>query len=181
MDIAKNRHFFSEADKCAFFEKIFKEHHIVPVDSRHVEEIKISGRYCYRKSLTAAFSTLECTAYQYGRYLIVWKGHSATPIFLMEYEFPFKIYSLGKYDFFLRKETADGRFCFERYTWKPKEQVYISEQYGVSVVPEDFSFEETRVVHNSNEWLRIYPHKSIETKSVDNTIFYEYIVKYWQD
>lgn len=180
MDMSKNKHSFSEAEKCAFFEKIFKEHKIVPVDSQHVDEIKLDGRWWYRKNLPCTFSTLQCTAYKLGKYMIVWKSCSDEPIFLMEYEQPFEVFSIKKFDFFLRKTLSDGSFCFERWTWEPSTKSYVMERYADNTVPADFTPEEEKIVRSEGEWLYLYPHEDIETKSVDNTIFYDYIVKFWQ-
>lgn len=180
MDMSKKRHFFSEAEKCAFFEKIFREHKIVPVDSYHVEEVKLNERWWYRKNLPYAFSTLNCTAYKFGSYMIVWKSCSAEPIFLMECEQPFEVFSIEKFDFFIRKTLSDGGFCFERWTWEPSDKNYVMEQYANNTIPADFSSKEDKTIRNKPEWLRMYPHEDIETKSVDNTIFYDYIVKFWQ-
>lgn len=181
MDILQKKHSFSQTEKCAFFEKIFREHKIALVDSHHVSEVRFSGRWWYRKDLTVAFSTLECTAYKIGRCLIVWKGRSDIPIFLMEEETPFEVFSAGKYDFFIRKEISGKDFCFERCKWLPSEQIYIVEQYAAGIIPKDFLPQNDGIIRTQREWLRMYPHEDIETKSVDNTIFYEYIVKFWQD
>lgn len=180
MDILRKKYFFSETEKCAFFEKIFKELKIAPVDSDHVAEIKLNECLWYRKNIPFLFSNFHCTAYKFGKYMIVWKGCSDEPIFLMEYEHPYEVFSIEKFDFFIRKKLSDGGFCVERYTWEPSGKNYVMERYANNTIPTDFSSKEDKTIRNKPEWLRVYPHKNIETKSVDNTIFYDYIVKFWQ-
>lgn len=183
MDIKENLHLISEADKCAFFEKVFREHHIALVNSDAVEEVKWRDPHWFRKAISETFSTLQCVAYQFGHYAIIWKGRSNIPVFLLEYELPFKLFSIGEYDFLLRKSLADGSFCFERYIWEPSEHAYWVEKYAPEVTPAEFVKVDQDDDHSRREhsWVRMYPHDDEETQSVDNRVFYDFIVKYWRE
>lgn len=174
-------HLISEADKCAFFEKVFKEHQIALIGDDIVEEVKLKSPFWFRKSLNPKFSTLQCTAYQFGHYAIVWKGRSNIPVFLLEYELPFELFSLGEYNFLLRKTLADGNYCFERYIWEPSEQAYWVEKYAPTVTPAEFVKlpKDDDIIRRERSWVRMYPHEDEETQSKDNSIFYGFIVKYW--
>ena len=177
--IKEKKYLLSEADKYRFFEKIFKELKIALVDSDHVCRVKYSGHYWLRQCLCRSFLTIECCGYKFGRYAVVWKGLSNIPLFIMEFDCPFDIFSIKEYDFLLRKEIQ-GLNNFERYTWQPSTGQYLITTFPPEIAPEEFTNIRQRHYPEEHPWCRIFPHKNAEVKSTDNTIFYDFIVKYRQ-
>ena len=168
----------SEADKCAFFEKIFKELHIALVDSDRVAEVKWIGYAWLKKLLPKCFSTLERTAYHFGNYAVIWESRSNKPVFITELNCPFELYPADECDFFLCK-TINDVSVVERYSWEPSERGYIIKRFADNFIPEEvLQARAQRKAPKEFSWNRLYPHKNIETKSVDNTIFYDFIVKF---
>ena len=168
-------HPVSQAEKCKFFEKIFRELNIAPLNNQYVYEVKWNGLMWLRKAVSRRFYTLECSCYQLGKYAIVWKARSSDVLFLMECDVPYEMFSISGFDFFIRKKCDDS-FIIERYTWDKEENVYEKTAYAKGFVPDDFT--ENYSLGSKHEWNKIRPHKSPEIKSVDNEIFYHFIVKY---
>ena len=173
----------SQAEKSQFFEKIFRELHIAPVDSENVHKVAPKDTIWLRQRISRHFANYHCTSYVIGRYVIVWKGYSTEPIFLAELEEPFDIFSLGECNFLLRQFTSDGQCLFTYYCWDKTTGTYQVTEYEPSVEPDEYrrisEFKYNRPVVK-HQWNRIYPHHDEETQSVDNRIFYDFIVKYWE-
>ncbi len=181
MDIQKIASPFSQAERDALFEKIFREHRIAPVDSTHVEEITLRDRHWFRRYVSYAFQNYYCIAYKIGNYIIVWKSRSEKVMFIAEFELPFDVFSDHDNDFWLRRQTTEKNFFFEHYEWDSLEEVYYVATYPENVVPDEFvEPDKNKKISGDHPWVKMYPHDDIETKSVDNTIFYEFIVKYWE-
>jgi len=183
MDMSNILHLPSEAEKCAFFEKVFKEHKVAMVSADCV--VKVSSKYpfWFRQTIDKVFLTDECCGYQIGNFAIVWKGRSNIPLFIAECSQPFELFSCGKYNFLLRKKCADDTHCFERYIWLPSEECYQVEKYEPDLVPEEFATAKRFNKHHGqeHELRRMYPLDDPETKSDDNRIFHDFIAKYWQE
>ncbi len=168
-------HPVSDAERCRFFEKIFKELQIAPVDCQYVCAVKKDEYTWLKKPISRKFYTLDCSCYQIGKYAIVWKARSNEVLFLMECEQPFEMFSLDEYDFFIRKTVADS-FQIERYTWNESNHAYEKTTYDKGFVPEDFK--ETHRTGRKHDWSRLRPHRSPDIRSLDNSIYYDFIVKY---
>ena len=181
MDLNKIASPFSQAKRDAIFEKIFREFRIAPIDSSHVEEIRLQDRHWFRRYVRFAFQNHHCIAYKIGRYIIVWKSRSDKVLFIGESELSFVVFCDQECDFWLKKQLEDGNFYFEHYTWNKLEEVYYVETYPEGITPDEFVEPDEKSIKSGDcPWVRMYPHDDIETKSVDNSIFYEFIVKYWE-
>lgn len=181
MNKNEKTYLLSKADKCAFFEKVFRELQIALVDSDRVAEVRWNEGLWLKKFLPKRFTTLERTAYCFNRYAVVWQNRSNVPVFMAEFDCPFDLFPAeNEYDFFLRK-TIDNKVFVERYTWQPSQQNYLVTAFPPDVMPAGFD-EIQRQPYKPKEfsWCRLFPHKNVEVKSVDNTIFYDFIVNYAQ-
>lgn len=172
----------SQAEKSTFFEKIFKEHHIALIGSNNVERVALQNDTWIKQRVKFHFASSEVVCYCIGRYIIVWRGHSSVPLFLGEFEEPFSVAPLGGYNFMLRKHLANNDLAFERYAWSPSAQMYEVTSYAPDEITREFdNLQFCLPPAEEILWNRIYPHEDEETQSVDNRIFYDFIVKYWED
>ena len=180
MDLQKHASPFSQAERDALFEKIFRELRIAPVSSSHVEEVCLHETRWYRRAIDYAFANFDCVCYAIGRFIIVFNAHSEQPIFAVEHEQDFDVFSDQGLDFWLKKHTGYS-FYFERYVWTKSEALYYVETYPEETVPDNFvQAPKNDVAPKDHQWIKMYPHEDIETKSVDNSVFYGFIVKYWE-
>ncbi len=171
---------FGQAEKSAFFEKLFREKKVAAVASDAVYEIGYNGVLWLRKGLSRVFHTLECTAYQIDNYLIVWKNFSDEPIFMAVSELPFTCVSLGEKDFMLKFETPNKDFFFERCSWQPSKENYEVTPFPIGETPSDLERAvQTPPSTKEHVWNRLFIRKE-SIQSYDNTIFYEFIVKWWE-
>ena len=168
----------SEADKYAFFEKVFKEKKIALVDGRCVAQIKPCGVFWLKRYLFPYFSNLDCSIYKIDHYAIVWKGYSNVPIFIADIDCPFDILPTDGYDFFLCK-NKDGQSCFEHYIWQPSTQQYLVKQLDHAPSPDAYKHIK-HSTHREHSWDRIWPHDDVEIASTDNKIFYGFIARFAQ-
>ena len=181
MDMKKIASPFSQAKRDALFEKIFREHRIAPVDSSHVEEIRLENQHWFRRYVGHSFQNYHCIAYKIGSCIIVWESRSEKVIFITESELPFEVFSDHEYDFWLKKRIADDNFYFEHCEWNKSEGIYYVESYPEGIIPDKFVEPDKKEKRSGcYSWVKMYPHDDVETKSVDNTIFYDFIVKYWE-
>ena len=181
MDMNKIASPFSQAERDALFEKIFRELRIAPIDSTHVEEVRLENRQWFRRYVGHAFQNYYCVAHKIGKYIIVWKYCSNEVIFIAEYELPFEIFSDKGYNFWMKKQTPNKNFYFEHCEWNDKKGVYYVESYPEGIIPDKFVCTDVTEKNSvSCLWNKIHPHEDIETQSIDNSIFYNFIVKYWE-
>lgn len=169
----------SQADKYAFFGKVFEECQVALVNSDCVVKVRQHGKSWLKKYFRPYHSNWVCTIYKIDHYVVVWKGSSDIPIFIADFECPFDILPTSGYDFFLCKQL-NGRTCFERYTWQPAKQGYLVEEMDQAPSSDEYLQVKKKAIYRDTEWDRIWPHEDIETRSVDNRIFYGFIVKYAQ-
>lgn len=165
----------SAAEKCMFFEKVFRELKIAPINNQYVCEVKWNGVTWLRKSVSRRFYTLDCSCYQLGKYAIIWKARSSDVLFLMDSDVPYEMFSIAGYDFFIRKKYDDN-YVIEHYAWDQATNTYDKITYEKNFIPDNFA--ENYSPGNKHEWSILHPHHSREVKSVDNEIFYNFITKY---
>ena len=174
----------SKAEKSKFFEKIFREHHIACITGLDVFRVALKDHMVWlRQRISRYFTNPDCTCYVLGRHVIIWKGYSNEPIFMAEIDEPFDVFSIGKCDFLLRRFTANGEYLFSKYQWVKEKNTYLETEYEPSVVPDEYCRISEHECHRpitKHQWNRIYPHHDEETRSIDNRIFYDFIVKYWE-
>ncbi len=171
----KKLHPVSEAERCAFFEQLFKNQKIAAVNSNFMCRVAMCNGFFYRKDISRRFHNLEITGYQIGNDIIIWQSRSDKLLLLQQNNEAIDLFGSKKgYNFFIRRLSKDG-ILYEKYTYDPKEEAYSVE---ISTrVPTDFDEHAVSAGH-PHSWVRMFPHEDEETKSTDNTIFYGYIRKY---
>ena len=81
----KKLHPVSEAERCAFFEQLFKNQKIAAVNSNYICRVGMSNGHFYRKDISRRFHNLEITGYQIGENLVViWQSRSGKVLFLQQ-------------------------------------------------------------------------------------------------
>lgn len=167
----------NEVEKSRFYEKVFKEHKIAIVNSDYVCEVMFENGLWMRRNISRKFYNLEIAIYQINSYLIVFLARSEMPVLLKEFDHPIEISVVSEHDFIIKHVFANEE-SYERYQWLEKEMKYEVVDCG-NVVPDNYKPIPPR--GSDHQWLRVYYRSNSELKSVDNTIFYSFIAKYWED
>ena len=170
----------SKADKEVVFEKIFKNYHIVPVNSLDVFEVMYDTktRLWMRKRISRSMVSENIIGYLIGRYIIIWKSGSEESLLVLESgsDWDCCLLSCGGFDFALRRINSEGMFIYQYYKYHPRKECYEVKDLGERQ-PENLGEPYQSQTH---QWSRMWIRKE-GIISADNIIFYDYIVRYWTD
>ena len=168
----------SEAEKNKFYETVFKEHKVAIISSDYVCEIKLetTNKFWMRKNISRKFYNMEIAIYQVHNFLIVFLARSETPILLKKFDHPIELSADEGHDFII-KHISDKGETYEKYQWLERKQEYAAINYG-DVVPDGYTPLPQR--GSDHQWQRVYYRSNPELKSIDNTIFYDFVAKYWE-
>ena len=168
----------SEAEKNKFYKNVFQKHKVAIISSDYVCEIKLEKdhKIWMRKNISRKFYNMEIAIYQVHNFLIVFLARSETPICLKEFDHPIELSAGEGHDFMIKHISETGE-TYEKYQWLEKKQEYAVINYG-DVVPDGYTPLPQR--GSDHQWNRVYFRSNPELKSIDNTIFYDFVAKYWE-
>ena len=177
MDTKKKLPPISQAEKSALCEELFRRFKIAVINRDYVCEIRQNGNLWERKAVSRKFFNSEVVVYTIKNYLIVFLPQSEAPIVMQKFDYPIELSSIGGTDFFV-KHINGNLPRFEKYCWSVADKCYYVTDLGNDVPAAFKALGERGIEH---EWRRIYYHKNSCAKSIDNTMFYDYIAKLWEE
>ena len=175
-----------KAELESVFEKIFKNYRVVPINGTDVFETLYDAkrRLWMKKRVSRALLSSGVVGYVIGQYVLVYDMMDKEKVLLVEdlgslANSPICLFPcIGdkrERDFILRSDTGDGIFTYTLYRWNPEDCSYTASYLGTREPKCIGKPYESSVTHNFN---RMYIRKE-GTQCSDNTIYFDYIKKYW--
>ncbi len=162
----------NEVEKRIAFEEIFKENHIAVLDATHIFEIKERNSGFLRKSVSSLAEGYHMRIMKLGKYILAFRTSDGHLFLLLQNR---ELVSFKENELIFRKEESNCVF-FEKYTFDAASGCYffeiLDEAPADCVLPESSKREHL--------WAKVFVHPEVETQSVDNSLFYGYIVPFWK-
>ncbi len=162
--------FPNQVENEKFCRNVFEKTQIVPIDADYCCRIKIEGANILRMPCHRKFYSAKIVGFQLGIFSIIFRAHTDEVLFIYENKGNFEIFPWGVDGFWLKTEK-DGNFVIESY--KLEKDGWEKTVYPQNQIPE--GYEEKRRVGSKHDWQMVKPYRE-GVKSIDNTIYYGYIV-----
>ena len=171
MKLKKERVLFpNQVEKDEFCRAVFEKTQIAPCNCEFVCQTKVEGANILRIPCHRKFYSSDIVAYQLGIYALIYRAHTDEILFIYENKGNFEIFPWGSDGFYLKRRLGEA---FEIESYKLEKDGWLKTSYPQNVLPK--GYEETRRTGRRHEWQIVKPYRE-GVKSIDNTIYYGYIV-----